>query len=540
MAIEDRPHAVGGAKGRVLLMLHGHLPYVRHPEHEYFLEEDWLFEAITECYLPLLRNLSQWKKDRFRQAITLSLSPTLMEMLADELLQKRYLRYLEQRIRLAEDECQRLQGQPQLLKLAELYRGRFQQSKADFENYQGNLLARFSQLRAEGGLELCTTAASHGFLPLLRHSPGLLKAQISQGVAAFEEHMGFHPPGFWLPECGYEPGIDDLLAESGLTYTFLESYGLHQATPPADAGTYRPVLTQGGLMVMGRDATASQQVWSADGGYPGDRRYREFHRDIGFDLDFDHLKAYLPEGVRKHLGLKYYRVTDRRGELKDKELYNPEEALEVLEQHAEHFVQQSANRINQAAQMMAQKPLLVVPFDAELFGHWWFEGPEFLDLVVRKIRQHPDLDLTTPSKLLQAGELMQVLEPAPSTWGERSDARVWCNEHNDWIWPRLHAAADSMSFCVKNYPEPSETVERVLRQMGRELLLASASDWPFMLTGRQTESYAEKRVRTHLDRFDGLQGMLEEGSIDCQQLSQWEEMTPFLAKIDYRSFLKGA
>ncbi|MDO9139894.1 MAG: DUF1957 domain-containing protein, partial [Methylobacter sp.] len=208
--------------GFLSIVLHAHLPYVRHPEHERFFEENWLFEAITECYLPLLGVLERLEHDNIDYRLTLSLSPTLIAMLHDGLLQARYLAYLQSRLELAEKEIVRTRKQPEYRKLARLYRRFFLHTLNTYQQrYRGDLLAAFKQHQATGKLELITTAATHGFLPLLNVSETAVRNQINTGVATFKAHFGVAPNGFWLPECGYYPGLENALADASIGYFFV-------------------------------------------------------------------------------------------------------------------------------------------------------------------------------------------------------------------------------------------------------------------------------------------------------------------------------
>src|SRR6266581_8369266 len=428
--------------GYLALILHAHLPFVRHPEHEHFLEEDWFFEAITETYIPLLLMMQRLVNDGVAFRLTMSITPTLCAMFQDGLLRERYVRHLDLLIELVEREQKRNRNHPKLRELADFYFEIFSESRRFFvEQCKCNLLAAFRELRVAGALEIIASAATHGLLPILQQqSPQAARAQVLIGRDVYVDLFGAEPIGFWLPECAYEPGLESLLQEANIRWFVLDAHGLMLGKPPPRRAIYAPCFTPAGPAIFARDRDSSRQVWSAKEGYPSDPAYREFYRDVGFDLPMEHLRA-IVRGHRKFAGVKYHRITGR-GE--EKELYDREAAEKAAETHAVHFLEQRRQQIREISGL-GFDPVIVVPFDAELFGHWWFEGPRFLEHFIRKAASEQDLRLTTPRDYLATHPTLQTLQPAASTWGENGHLSVWLDQCNAWIYPHLHAAARRMS-----------------------------------------------------------------------------------------------
>ncbi|MCL2338007.1 MAG: DUF1957 domain-containing protein, partial [Firmicutes bacterium] len=273
-------------QGNLCIVLHGHLPFVRHPEDEHFLEERWFYEAVTECYVPLIMAFEELVDEGVPFRLTFSLSPTLITMLTDRLLQERYLRHLDQLLELAEKEIRRTEHSD-FHPVAVMYRDRFRRIRHVFaEKYGCNLISAFKRLQELDRLEVITCAATHGFLPLLLTQPGAVRAQVGVAVDLYARHFGGPPAGFWLPECAYAHGIEDILHEFGLKYFFTDTHGVLFASHRPKFGVFAPVFCPNGVAVFGRDLESSRQVWSANEGYPGDFDYREYYRDIGHDLDY--------------------------------------------------------------------------------------------------------------------------------------------------------------------------------------------------------------------------------------------------------------
>ncbi len=275
------------SKGYFALVLHAHLPYVRHPEHENFLEEEWLYEAITETYVPLLDAYDRLVNDGVNFKITMSVTPPLMNMLANELLQNRYVEHIEKLIKLAEMECERTSLDPNFHHTAEVYRDKFYRIRDIFVyKYNKNLLNGFRYFLERGNLEIITCGATHGFFPFMQEYPNAIEAQLRMAVKTHERHLGRKPTGIWLGECGFFPGLEKHLANNGIKYFFVDTHGIMHADKVPKYGVYAPLYCsrESRVAAFGRDIESSRSVWSAEVGYPGDFRYREFYRDIGYDL----------------------------------------------------------------------------------------------------------------------------------------------------------------------------------------------------------------------------------------------------------------
>lgn len=511
------------AKGYLNLVLHAHLPFVYNTNNPHYLEERWYFEAVTDSYLPLLLMLDRLDKEKIPGVLTFSLSPTLLAMMDHPILSKRYIDYLKRLIKLAESEVIRTKEQQETNDVAIFYLARLNRLYEMYtEHYHGDLPSAFATAAQRGQLELITTCATHGFLPLMKTKEAV-KAQIGVGLDSFATRFGFKPKGMWLPECGYFPGLDTILAEKGVRYVFLDTHGVRHAVPTPKDDVYAPVQTKSGVAFFARDPETSAQVWSMGSGYPGDYDYREYYRDIGFDLPQDYIRNFLPYNVPVNTGLKYYRVT---GEDRPKELYHPNNAYAKAEQHAGNFHFNRERQIEHWAEKTNCPPIITAPYDAELFGHWWFEGPEFIEAVFRKAANNTDVfKLSTPSAYLDTHGCTETVELYHSSWGEGGYSRVWLNPSNDWLYPKYHRAEEQMISHAAATPASGTPERRVLNQLARELLLAQSSDWAFMINAGTTVEYANNRVNGHLENIRRLGKMLETGITKQEELASMEEAT---------------
>jgi len=524
------------AKGFLALVLHAHLPFVRHPEQEDFLEERWLFEAISETYLPLLQCFNSLNEEGVNFKVTISLSPPLISMLTDPLLQDRYLNFISKMIHLCEREVERTVNQPEFNNLAIMYANKYKHDFDSFVNkYEKNLIKAFGILQQTGKVEIITCAATHGFLPLLNLTPESVRAQIAVAVQVFEKHFGSKPKGMWLPECGYIPDIEKYLLENGVDYILIESHGVLFANPRPVYGTFAPIVTPKGVVAFGRDIESSKQVWSADVGYPGDYDYRDFYRDIGHDLDFNYINPYiLSDGKRINTGIKYYKIT---GKTQHKLPYNPVVASAKTEYHASDFLSNRLKHIDFLENNMDKPPLFVCPYDAELFGHWWYEGPEWLYNLLKKLDKIPDeLKPVTPSEYINDYPIIQIASPCSSSWGANGYNEVWLNKSNDWIYSHLQKASERMVEIANDNPNAEGLVKEALNQAARELLLAQSSDWAFIMKADTMVDYAKKRTNDHLSRFTKIYYDIKEKNLDGTWLKgiQWKDN--IFPDIDYKVY----
>ena len=520
--------------------------------------------------MPLLQLLERWRRDGVGARLTLSLSPTLCAMLQDPLLQARYQQRLDGLIDLAEKEIHRTLWEKSCHELARFYHARLGAIRRFYQAGHGDLVGAFRAAQDLGQIEIITCAATHALLPLLANHPPSLRAQILVARDHYRSCFGHNPRGIWLPECGYVEAVEPALREANLRWFIMDTQGLLQAQPRPRYAVFAPIFTPNGLAAFGRDPASAKQVWSRHEGYPGDPRYRDFYRDIGFDLDLDYLKPYLPAPDRRGFtGIKYHRIT---GGTQPKAVYERAAAVQAADEHAGHFLAARLAQIEPLEKVLGRPPLVLAPYDAELFGHWWYEGLEFLDFFVRKAYyDQKTFTLVTPEEYLRHCPTQQVAAPAASSWGEEGYWRVWLNEKNEWIYPHLQVAQERMTELAKRFEReskvqspkskvetPESTVhsprstgarqepgagsqgtrgslpERALKQAGRELLLAQSSDWPFILRTGTSPDYARQRVKDHLLRFTRLYEQLVNSTLDERWLEEIENKDNLFPDLDYR------
>jgi 1,4-alpha-glucan branching enzyme len=531
--------------GFLTFTLHAHLPYVvNHGTWPHGLE--WLHEAAAETYLPLLRILGRLERDGIGLHCNLNLSPVLLEQLTHPVFIAEFPKYVTRKIVAArEDESFFVQsGEHHFAETARFWGRFFTEALEDFQALDGNIVRGFRRFHEAGLIDIITCAATHGYLPLLGTDESV-RAQIRTAVATHIKHIGQHPTGIWIPECGYRPaglwsypvenpdgsrmaapfervGVEQALSESGLSFFFVDTHLVEDSQPIASPyqlrngaalsprkpikaanetrSLYHPYLVAGSYnsgklpaeTIFPRDPRTGLQVWSGDHGYPGDGNYVDFH------------KKRWPGGHR------YWRVTGARVDMGNKEPYYPQDAEGRVHAHAAHFVSLVEDALKPSLND-ASPPILCAPFDAELFGHWWFEGPLWLEAVARLLhKNHAGPQLTTCARYMRAYPPAETIAMHAGSWGSEGNDQVWLNPDTSWTYTHIYPAElYTRKVATEGKWRESELGMRIVQQLCRELLLLESSDWQFLITTGAARDYAELRFLTHNDQFLEIRTMWE-------------------------------
>lgn len=583
------------ANGAFSFVLHSHMPYAR-LAGRWPHGEEWVHEAATATYIPLLQTLYDLIDNNIDFALTIGITPILAEQLADETILENLNTYLDDKINaakrdmylFAEDNITELEALEAAAKtnggfvqrtndtkdghlhyLAEWYKNFYAEVKTTYnERFNRDIIGAFRQLQDDGYIEIITSAATHGYLPLLS-TDSAIKAQIATGVASYEKHFGRKPRGMWLPECAYRPaydddhgirhGIEQFLVDAGIEVFFVETHTVtggapvgvaagdvigpygeikrrysipnwQNNIPKRDYSTFRPYFVSNshlgddgidehsGVAVVARNTSSGAQVWSNDWGYPGDFDYREFHKKAGTS------------------GLQYWRVTGEKIDLEHKDTYKPEWADYKIDQHAEHFAHLAGDLLRDYHQQAGEFGLLASTYDTELFGHWWFEGIRWLGKVIEHLAKSNEITLMTVSDYLEQYPVTQAINLPESSWGAGATHFTWDNGETHWMWQHIHACEERMQALAQQYTSPTDDELTVLKQAAREALLLQSSDWEFLVTTGQARNYAIQRFGEHVDRFTKLADSLDNDKPDVTLAQELYDLDKIFAEIDIADF----
>ncbi|MDF1545549.1 MAG: DUF1957 domain-containing protein [bacterium] len=529
--------------GKFAFILHGHLPYVlshgRWPHGT-----DWLSEAAAETYLPVIRIIRELVDEGLQPKLTMGLSPVLCEQLADNSFKEEFVTYLNQKIKAARYDAEEFRSheEPGMLQVAHFWIDFYKKTLNHYESLGQEILPAFKKLQDEGYMELITCGATHGYYPLLSRDESL-QVQTKMAVRNYQDHFGCSPRGIWLPECAYRPryewtppveidgkqesylrkGSDEFLSENGLDFFVIDSALLkggksvgvyidrfdslkllwdefsRQYKPreeETDKSPHKVYLVSSEpegkkpTAVIARDPETGLLVWSGEHGYPGDGHYLDFH------------KKRFPGGHR------YWAVTSSKADLADKVGYNREGALDRIPENAGHFVSKVTDILSSGNENGDKSGLLAAPYDAELFGHWWFEGPEFLKQVLAGVCRSSEIDLTFVSEYLDENQPDKIISIPEGSWGQGNNHYIWLNRHTEWTWKHIYECEAEMCrlalYWKENKNKRDTRLEDLLKQAGRELMLMSASDWQFLISTYAARDYAEMRISNHYSDFKRL------------------------------------
>ena len=515
------------------LVLHGHIPFMRLPNQSPALMENWLFESISETYIPLLEVFERLDRDHVPFRLAISLSPTLCHMLGDPVLIQRYIDYTGRQLEFGEKELERTSGNQDLHALAKSAYDQVIEKRAIFtDRFEGSILKGFDYYQKKGRVEILVTAATHAFLPFYASCPEAIQAQFEVAISSYRANFGRHPSGFWLPELGWKAELDSWLRAYNFSYTIVDAHAMVFARPAAEKGCFYPAKTPLGSIVMGRDFYAAREMASL----VRDPAYRYNQRDQGFELPPDSVRPFIgPQGSRAGTGYKYWACgEDGSGSA----LYNYGAALDKATSKAHEFLESLSNRLEAAGTLMEGCPLSLCAFEADTFGRAWHEGPLFLEALFREGTSRDIVQFMTPAEYLCKLDhaAFQTLVPEFSSWGSNGYAETWLDASNDWMYRHAMRALERMVEIAERFPDNTGLKERALNQAAREILLVLSSDWSKMLFRQECANHARNCIESSLRNFTTIYEALGSNYISTEWLTQLERRHNIFPNINYRVF----
>lgn len=567
--------------GNFNLVLHTHLPWVlNHGAWPH--GEDWLYEAVAECYVPLLNVFNDLVAEGIPPRVTLDISPVLCEQLAHPDMPAKFINYCNEMIAAAKkdkDDFSQWGYDAHHIYLTEFWANWYTERRDDFiKKYDKNVIGALKSLQDKDAIEIMTCGATHGYFAILGTEESI-EMQVITAINNYEKHFGRKPRGMWLPECAYRPayewhsyipvnpfhhkrlrpGVEQILFEHNIDYFITDQELLDNSYPigrfeddektdfmPINRLDYIPKpwnfdknplrlhlaassekVEFGYAAAFTRHRDIAMQVWSGEVGYPAEADYLDFHK--------------------KHMAskLRYWRVTDKKADMMYKTLYHPDWVFHKLDMQANHFIHQIENTINYHHNQTGIFGTLCAPFDTELFGHWWFEGPEFIRMVLKGLNNSPWVNSATLSEQYDRVKPKEVMRFPEGSWGENNNHDVWMNSDTEWTWECIYNNEYRFSRILNKYPIDSmnKVMTRIMKQAMRELLLLQASDWQFLIHTWSARDYAEQRFFYHHNDFNRLCDLANKyynssklDSHDEQYLEQCEKRNAVFTEIELSSW----
>jgi 1,4-alpha-glucan branching enzyme len=516
------------------IVLEAHLPYVRDYRGEDNLaqsgEEGWFFEAVSETYLPLLEVMDRLEIAHVPFRLAIAFSPPLCHMLGDEHLMKKYLAFTDKQAEFGRRELERTSINNGLYRNAEHYYNKTIERRTAFtEQYNGNILKAFDRFRRKGKIEILASSATHAFLPFMNRNSESIQAQLETAVPIYRKYFGGSPQGFFPPELGWDSAIEPYLRAYNFGYAIVDSHGFMFGNPAPLKGSFYPVRTHEGTYILSRDFYAVREIEKIT----EDAVYRDNSRDAGYELDLNIVNSFCSEeGERRKTGFKYWACRGQNA------VYDIEAAADRAGSQARSFLENTINRLKEAAKHINESPISLYAHNADAFGRFWYEGPQFLETLFRMAADCPSFQFICPGEYIYKQNLLtlQTSSPQYSSWGYNGYAETWLDSSNDWIYRHMERAMERMTELAERFPNDSGLKERALNQAAREILLAQSSDWPELLYKQDSTEYARSQAENALRNFTTIYEALGSNYISTEWLTSLERRHNFFPQINYRVF----
>jgi len=528
--------------GSIVIALHTHLPYVMNHGFDPH-GEAWIYEAVCECYIPLLNVIEDAAKQGIAAKFTIDISPILCEQLEQEDFKDGFIKYCDDNINAANQDKKEFianGSNRNMIDLADFWINWFKERKEEFiKRYKKSIIKAFKKLQDKNLIEITTCGATHGYFPLLGLDESI-HLQVETAKLNYMKHFEKPPKGIWLPECAYRPsydwktyfeieglsyphkrkGVEQILSEHDIKYFFTDEKFIRELQPLGKFDSYenkqfhrigsegfreepwnfhadplnifnvasKGQEENGTAVAFARHRNLCMLVWSGEIGYPAEGDYLDFHK--------------------KHANsrLRYWSVTNTKIDMAYKRQYSPDSVWEKLDLQSNHFIHHIENTVNYYKNMTGKNSVITLSFDTELFGHWWFEGPMFLKYLIEGLNKSPWIELKTANEVIEDTQPKDVIAINEGSWGVNNSHEVWINEGNKWVWEKIyHAELRFAKIMLQvEHSKLNNTLQRIINQTMRELLLMQASDWPFLIYTEQARDYAEHRFHCHEDDYNKL------------------------------------
>ncbi|MGI5065145.1 glycoside hydrolase family 57 protein [Treponema putidum] len=515
----------------LLFILDAHLPYVRNESEQGLVEEDWLFNALSYLYLPILKMCSNLMRENVPFKIGAVFEPTLCDMLADKVLQDRYRLNIQSKIEFAKKELERFAECAETKKLIQYNLKHFSDNKRIFEDCGGNVLKQFDYLARKGYVELLATTATNTFLPFFLNMPEAIAAQIEMGQINYRKHFSTVSSGFWLPSMAYFEGLDDIIRSYGYDYTVVSSkaFLLSDKIPPA--GVFSAASSKNGLKFLACDLCACGYIYDETDSIPQNKIYIDVENDVGFKLSEEYLASVFDASKgRRAIGFRYWS--------KEEDVpYDIHKAHAQIYSDAEAYVNSRVESLRAVKETkVCESPFSLLTISSDFFGKKWCEGIIWLEHIFRLINDNSEVKSILPSTAANLSKQLYTVRPFFSSFLQSGYADELLTKKNDWMYRYIVKITERMIELVEMFPADGSLKERVLNAAAREVLLLQSMYWPLYANNPQLKDFAERRFVEHVNSFTAAYEALGADSPDAKWLSERENKYPLFKDINYRIF----
>ena len=524
----------------LILTIVAHQPYIHHKdETEFALQNDLLFNAISNTYLPLVNLFHKFEEQNTDFKLSMVFSPSLCSLLGDTMIQNQYVHWLEKRIALGESELSRLSSEPLLLENAKKCLDKAKKDLGDFtQTYSQNLLKEFAYFAEKGNLELLATSGTYAFLPHYGDMTEILNAQVEIGLLSHRHYFGSNPDGFYLPFMGYTPGIETVLHSYGFHYTIVDIRSLLFSENPPKHGIFAPVrcdldtstsLTHTSLALFAQDSDSPDDVDS----FSKNPVYKNQSKDISFELSSEELKkSGFLEGETARIP-SYYRYWNRDGSI-----YSEKDAENQLALDARAFVDSKNAKLSKAASLMGEKsPSLLCVIDAKTLGQEWTEGVDWLEQVICESAKS-EITLSHLSPLIGNQFALPKIKPYSGAAQGNSYGEDLLDSTNGWMIRYTRKMSERMVDLSDRFPNETGLKVRLLDLGAKELMLAQSGEWAKMIHDGIFPEYATKRFKESIKAFMIVFDALGSNTVSTEWLTKLEQEHVIFPWMNFRMFSK--
>lgn len=523
---------------KLVLIIDAHQAFLRNIEKDsnFTAQNNVLFSAITETYIPLLNMFAKLEAENIPFKFGLVLSPALCFILDDAQIQKQYIDYLDNLIALGKSELKRCKGTDCQEQAADCL-AKIEKTKADFtEVYAQNILAAFKKYADKGFLELIPTAATYAYLPHYEDFPEAINAQVETGLYSHREFFGETGEGFWLPYQGWAPSFEWTLRSYGANYTVVDARSFLFSRDCPETGIYAPLRTRTSLVLFGLDPDCPKELCGEEG-FSENEVYRSQKFDIGFELKQEQMSAFFNKNdARIETGFKYWCNDSDEDEHIP---YNKEEASRQTIEDAISFYESKVEKLEAASEYIKDgEPILVCAIPAEDLGQKWHEGIEWLENVIRCTASRRGFDFALCRELIKNQFSLPKINPYPCSTNGLGYGEDLMDNSNSWMIRYVRKATERMIDLTERFPAEDSLKERLLNMAAKQVLLAQTGEWPMMLHESLLSDYVSEQFKEEILSFTKVFDALASNTVSTEWLTNCEKKSPLFPWLNYRIYCK--
>lgn len=535
------------AEKKLLFIFNTSQEYIKHigeDAEKYAAEESFLFEAISNTYIPLLKMLEKFEHESLPVKFAIVLTPVLCTLLEDSVIQQKYVDWLDKKIEFGKKELERVSGNSALSDAVSLCLEKAENDKNDFEAFGRRLVKRFAEFQKKNYVEILATCATDIFLPYYNDIPEILNAQVEAGIFAYRSFFGNVPEGFWLPELGYYDGIERVLRSYGVNYTVVDSKSFLFSEIEPKKGIFGPARFANALVVFGKEPFSDKEIFGSDG-YAKNSVYRSENRDIIFSLPSDKIESFVKEGTARYsVGYKYWtKASDSEEEvinpLETENVYSKGNAMRQCILDASDFVNKKCEKLTKAEKLLSDSKnvSMVITLNVTKLSENWSESVDWIEQVFRKICE-TDVQLEIPKNLAKDPFELQRISPCYGSSSGVGYGEDLLSSKNNWMMRYVRKASERMVDLSDRFPTDTGLKARLLNLGAKELMFAQSSGWAKMIHNGVFPEYAAMRFKQSINDFTSVFDALGSNTVSTEWLTKLEAQHQIFPWMNYRIFSK--